>query len=804
MENQIGEFPRPRILIVEDQRINAERLRINLEQLGYETCGIVARGEEAVQKAEDTRPDLILMDIRLKGEVDGIEAAQRVRSRLNIPIVFLTAHADERAIDRAKTAEPYGYLVKPYRVEELRSTIAIALFKHKADTRIRETEQRLELALMGADLGLWDLNLQTGEAFYAPGSFSMLGYSDDEIEPRMSAWEVLVHPDDADRVRKTFSAHAKGTFPLYECEYRMRNKAGEWRWIKVRGKITERDIHGNPLRMIGTLCDVTPRKTAELMLQEAHDELEKRVMERTAKLTESNAKLQKEMIERKRAQEVQRLLAKAIEQSIESVMITDRSGNIRYVNPAFERISGYNRKEVVGQKPGFLKSDQHDSAFYKDMAATIGSGKAWKGRFLSERKDGKPYHADVTISPVRSSAGQIENYVALGHDVTEQVQLERQLLQAQKMEAIGTLAGGIAHDFNNLLQIIVGYSDLVLFDQTEKDTGHKELQAIRQAASRGADLVRQILTFSRRVETNPSPMNLNTEVKQAHKLLARTISKMIDIQLLLADGLNKINADPSQIEQILLNLAVNAQHAMPEGGKIVIQTENVTLDAEYCETHFDVKPGGYALLTVSDTGHGMEKEVQDHIFEPFYTTKGPGEGTGLGLAMVFGIVKGHGGHIACESGPGLGTTFKIYLPVMEMEETLEVAGSGEMPAFGAETILLVDDEESLLDLGEQLLTRAGYTVLKARSGKEALEIYREKKDLISLVILDLIMPVMEGTQCMEEILKVNPKAKILLASGCDTDEKKKQLVEARAKGFVVKPYRVKKILRTIREVLDAD
>ena len=250
-------------------------------------------------------------------------------SRLNIPIVFLTAHADERAIDRAKMAEPYGYLVKPYRVDELRSTIAMALFKHKADTRIRETEQRLELALMGADLGLWDLNLQTGEAFYAPGSFSMLGYSDDEIEPRMSAWEVLVHPDDADQVRKTFKSHAKGTFSVYECEYRMRNKTGEWRWITARGKITERDIRGNPLRMIGTLCDVTPRKTAELMLQEAHDELEKRVIERTAELTESNAKLQKEMMERKRAQAVQRLLAKAIDQSIESVMITDRSGNIR-------------------------------------------------------------------------------------------------------------------------------------------------------------------------------------------------------------------------------------------------------------------------------------------------------------------------------------------------------------------------------------------------------------------------------------------------------------------------------------------
>jgi two-component system, cell cycle sensor histidine kinase and response regulator CckA len=507
---------------------------------------------------------------------------------------------------------------------------------------------------------------------------------------------------------------------------------------------------------------------------------------------------------RKRAEEVQRRLATAIEQSIESVMITDGSGNIQYVNPAFVNISGYSSEEVVGHKPRFLKSDQHDKAFYKDMTATIRSGEAWKGRLVSKRKDGKLYHEDVTISPVRNSAGQIINYVDVGHDVTQRVQLEKQLVQAQKMEAIGTLAGGIAHDFNNLLQIILGYSELVLLDQTEKDRRHQELQAIRQAASRGGDLVKQILTFSRRVETNPRPINLNAEVKQAQKLLVRTIPKMIDIQLLLADDLKIINADPGQIEQILLNLAVNAQHAMPEGGKIVIQTENTILDTEYCETHLDVKPGEYALLTVSDTGHGMEKGVLDHIFEPFYSTKTPGEGTGLGLAMVFGIVKGHGGHVECYSEPDEGATFRIYLPALEAVERNDVETSQEMPAFGTETILLVDDEALIIELGKRILSRAGYTVLTASKGKEALEVYRSRRDEISLVILDLIMPEMGGKQCLEEILRIDPEARVLIASGYAAESLPRETTVGGAVGFIRKPYKMEEMLRVIRKVLDAD
>ena len=242
-------------------------------------------------------------------------------------------------------------------------------------------------------------------------------------------------------------------------------------------------------------------------------------------------------------------------------------------------------------------------------------------------------------------------------------------------------------------------------------------------------------------------------------MLERTVPKMIRIELHLADDLMTVNADPGQMEQILLNLAVNAQHAMPDGGRLTIETANVTLDEDYSRTHLDVEPGKYVLLTVSDTGHGMDKEVLEHIFEPFYTTKGPGEGTGLGLAMVFGIVKSHKGHITCYSEPGTGTTFKIYLPAIVQEIEQDVAATQQMPAFGTETILLVDDEKSIRKLGEQMLRMAGYRVLTATNGREALEVYRSNQDRIALVILDLIMPEMGGKQCLEELLKIDPKVK---------------------------------------------
>ena len=507
----------------------------------------------------------------------------------------------------------------------------------------------------------------------------------------------------------------------------------------------------------------------------------------------------------RKAEEVQRRLAIAIEQSAEAVIITDAEAVIQYVNPATEQITGFKRSEMIGNNPRIFKSGEHDRAFYEQLWNTIRAGNVWSGRIINKKKDGTLYHEDATISPVRDASGKILNFVAVKRDITEQLQLSRQLLQAQKMEAVGTLAGGIAHDFNNLLQVVLGYSELVLTDEDLSDQVRNDLGKVLMAGRNGADLVQRLLTFSRKTEPKLLDLDLNQRVRQIRKFLERTIPKMIDIEMILAENLAGIHADPSQLDQVLMNLAVNARDAMPEGGHLTIETENVSLGEEYVRTHLGAKPGEYVLLSMSDTGHGMDKETLQHIFEPFYTTKEVGKGTGLGLAMVYGIVTQHGGQIRCYSEPGHGTTFKIYLPALVAErEQLDSATREAMPRGGAETILLVDDEEFVRDLGKRILERSGYTVLTSFNGKEALDLYKRERGQISLVILDLIMPEMGGKQCLEELLKIDPKARILIASGFAANRRTKEATETGARGFVGKPYNIKEMLQSVREALDSE
>ncbi len=316
--------------------------------------------------------------------------------------------------------------------------------------------------------------------------------------------------------------------------------------------------------------------------------------------------------------------------------------------------------------------------------------------------------------------------------------------------------------------------------------------------------MQRLLMFSRKSEPKPVPMNLNKQIVQVEKLLRRTIPKMIDIKLELSADLPTINADPSQVEQVLMNLAVNARDAMPDAGKLTVKTDLVMLDEDYCRLHVEANPGKHVLLEISDTGQGMDKETVEHIFEPFFTTKEMGRGTGLGLAMAYGIVKHHNGHITVYSEVGKGSTFRVYLPAVPVEAETAMEDSGIMPAFGTETVLLVDDEEFLRELGTRILRKNGYTVLQAVNGKEALGLFRKEHSQISLVILDLIMPEMGGTECLKELLKIDPQVKVLIASGFSADASIRDTIQMGARGFVSKPFRVKELLRHIRKALDED
>jgi two-component system, cell cycle sensor histidine kinase and response regulator CckA len=495
-------------------------------------------------------------------------------------------------------------------------------------------------------------------------------------------------------------------------------------------------------------------------------------------------------------------LVTAIEQSAEAVLITDTAGVLHYVNPAVERITGFSSVELLGKTPKGFQSGEHDAAFYRQLWDTIKAGNIWSGRFVNKRKDGSLCHVDATISPVRSASGEITNFVAVEHDITDHLKLSNQLFQAQKMEAVGTLAGGVAHDFNNILQVVLGYTELILSEEHFPERFRDDFEKVNQAARNGADLVARLLTFSRKSEIKPLSINLNRRIEQLQKMISRTIPKMIEIELVLAHDLSSVHADPTQIDQILMNLAVNARDAMPAGGRLTIRTENAFLDEHYCRTRLETRPGRYALLSVSDTGKGMDAETAQHIFEPFFTTKGPGEGTGLGLAMVYGIVKQHGGHIMCYSEMDQGTVFKMYFPALQREDELRQTVRRALPRGGPETILIVDDEELIRDLGARILTKAGYKVITASDGKKALELYQENRDEISLVMLDLIMPEMGGKQCLQGLLSIDPAVKVIIASGYAVNGTVKETLASGARGFVNKPYDNKQLLQTVREVLD--
>ncbi|NLI81225.1 MAG: PAS domain S-box protein [Deltaproteobacteria bacterium] len=388
-------------------------------------------------------------------------------------------------------------------------------------------------------------------------------------------------------------------------------------------------------------------------------------------------------------------------------------------------------------------------------------------------------------------------------DITSQRFLEAQLLQAQKLDAVGTLAGGIAHDFNNLLQAVQGYAEVLLMDVPDGKPGHNELMQIRRAATRGSELTRQLLTFSRKVAPSLKPVDVNRIVVNLREILDRTIPKMIHIKLQLVGNLWRIHADASQMEQVLMNLALNARDAMPEGGELIVETGNVSLDEAYHAVHPEITPGDYVRLSISDTGHGMDKDVMQRIFDPFFTTKAAGKGSGLGLAMAYGIVKNHHGHIICQSRPGEGTRFEILFPAIQETEEHEEETANEQLRGGTETILLVDDEEWIRDSTSKLLRAYGYHVLTAPDGESALERFAAEKE-IHLVLLDLMMPGMGGRECLVRLLESDPQTRVIVASGFTTHDSSQDILTLGARASVPKPFQLRQLLQVVREVLDAD
>ncbi len=495
-------------------------------------------------------------------------------------------------------------------------------------------------------------------------------------------------------------------------------------------------------------------------------------------------------------------LSTAIEQSSATIVITDVEGTIQYVNPAFGEITGYTVGEALGQNPRVLKSGKQDADFYRELWAIISNGATWKGQLVNKRKDGTFYTEEATISPVLDETGRIVNYVAVKRDITEHLALTAQFEQAQKMESVGRLAGGVAHDFNNMLQAIVGHAEMAQEEANPTTSIFTNLQEVLKAAGHSANLVRQLLTFARKQPVSPQIIDLNETVEGMLKMLRRLIGEAIEFLWNPDRSLPPVKIDPSQIDQLLTNLCINAQDAIDDVGTITIVTETATIDEASCASHAGSLPGQYVVLSVRDTGCGMNRETMNHLFEPFFTTKEVGKGTGLGLATVYGVVKQNNGFIDVQSELGKGTTFKIFLPQQApLVDPLTEATQIKPMELGTETILLVEDESMILDLTTTILRRLGYTVLPVDSPDEAIHCVREYIDPIDLLMTDIVMPEMNGRDLASTLQSQKPDLKCLFMSGYTADIISRNGTLDEGVHFIQKPFSTQELATKVREAL---
>jgi len=514
----------------------------------------------------------------------------------------------------------------------------------------------------------------------------------------------------------------------------------------------------------------------------------------------------KHITELKQAESMVKKLSHAIAQSGESVVITDRQGIIEYVNPAFEKITGYSAAEAIGQTPRLLKSGEQDAAFYENMWKTISHGHTWHGKIIDRRKDGSFYPAMLSISPVYDESGHASSrhcshYVGIQSDLSEFENLENQFHQAQKMEAIGTLVGGIAHDFNNMLAGMAGNLYLAKKRLQGMPDAVEKLNNVEAIAFRAADMIQQLLIFARKGRISVKPIPFTPFIKETIKFLHTSIPENITVCQDICSESLQINGDATQIHQVLMNLMNNARDAVEhvENPCISIRLEALHADAAFIETHAHFKIGDYAHLSVEDSGCGIPEDRIEHLFEPFFTTKEQGKGTGLGLAMVFGAIKTHHGFVEVESVEGKGSSFHIYLPLLVAEDVVRASPRKQDVAEGhGEVILLVDDQPQIVETGKEVLESICYQVITATDGQQAVEIFKARAEGIDLVILDVVMPVMGGGVAAQCIRQIDPHAKIILSTGYDKDSRTDMDNEA----VLSKPFSIAEMSQLIRQQLD--
>lgn len=588
----------------------------------------------------------------------------------------------------------------------------------------------------------------------------LTGYTKEEfLHDSISIMEIC-HPDDKSLVRTSVEKAVSSKQP-YQMKYRIRHKDQSWRWVEEHGIAVQAEDN----LLEGILLDISDRVKQD---------------------------------------EAQKQLLSAIEQSSETILITDLNGTITYANPAFEDVSGYSREEAIGKSPSILKSNKHPGEFYENMWKTISGGEIWNGEIINKAKDGHLYKERVSISPVRDDTGDIVNYVAVKRDITKEEELQQQYLQSQKMESVGRLAGGVAHDFNNMLSVIIGYSSIVKTKLDEDDPMYPMMDQINSAAERSANLTRQLLAFARKQNTTPKHISLSATIEEMLKMLNRLIGENIELQFTPSKNDDVVYIDPGQVDQILVNLCVNARDSIEGNGVIQIRVATVPLDEKVLPDSKQIHEDHFVLLSVSDTGQGIERESLDKIFEPFFTTKAKGEGTGLGLATVYGIVKQNDGYIRVHSDLNHGTVFYIYLPLHELGNQELEEDTHDVDALrGSETIWLVEDESTLLTLTKDMLSQYGYQVRAYPLPQTLLGEIHNNASKPHLLVTDVIMPTLNGKELAEQVRQVFPDISVLYVSGYTSDVLSRHGIDNDAYHFLQKPFTPVDLARKVREILDS-
>ncbi|MCC6510318.1 MAG: response regulator [Pirellulaceae bacterium] len=761
-----------RVLIVEDNPVDAKLLEYELRRGKFDLTATRVDTESEYLAALSAELDIVICDWQLP-QFDCLRALNLLRERdPHLPFILVSGSIGEEAAVEAMKLGASDYFIKD-RLGRLVSAVERAMAKRQSQTLADRATQELKLresqlaeAQRVARMGSWVWMPAANHVWWSDAMFTLFGIDRETTVPSFETFLSLLHPDDRSAAIDRVQAMLGGADQFAD-DFRVIRSDGALLWIHSRARAT-RDADGNIIRVEGTDQDITERCIAEADLRKTSE-----------------------------------LLQAVLGSVSDAILTSDCCGKIHMANLATERMFGYSQADLIGTDINQLLTDlcrqDHELFVSTCVNTTTGADGSASREFIGQHKDGHTFPIEVNIAKFQLD-GQ-RRVAEVIRDITERKRLEEQFHQAQKMEAIGRLAGGVAHDFNNLLTVINGYSDMLLEDVSPEHPSVINLRQIRQAGERAARLTAQLLAFSRKSVVAPKVLDLNVLIQDLSKMLRPLIGEDVTFTTVLAPGTACVEADPGQIEQVLMNLIVNSRDAMPRGGKLTIATSEMILDSN--DPDPDRGAGRYSCLHVADTGCGMSLEVQKRLFEPFFTTKKVGQGTGLGLATVYGIVKQAGGTIAVKSEEGVGTEFTIALPsVVKEASNLETILPNQSSPRGTETILLVEDEVAVLDLVRSILESHGYTVLAANGQAAAMEIVQKHAVEIDLLITDVVMPLISGRDLAENLRSLRPNIRVLYMSGYTGDAVVRYGVELTAETLLQKPFTALALARKVRRTLD--